>query len=164
MAYAFNPIADPIGFIVLFFVFGVGEDLLGTLLKLSILSSVIVFPFVLLGKKVYEWVEKSVKSIHLVKLFLTSLITVFLFIIIIRLWYVLWGSEFLAVGAADFLLGFALAVVVAFIFAIVGDFLNHIVHKQWQVPQGLTLYVIDLIVSFVFFVSVITVIYLTGSW
>jgi hypothetical protein len=160
MAYVVNPVADPLGFIVFFFVFGVGEDLLGTLLKLSILSSVIVFPFTLLGKLIYDWVEKSVKSIHLVKLFLTSLITVFLFIIIIRLWYVLWGSKFLAVGATDFLLGFAVAVVIAFIFALLGDFLNHVVHKQWQVPQGLTLYVIDLIVCFVFFAIVSIAIYL----
>ncbi len=163
MANVVNPIADPLGFIVFFFIFGVGGDLLGTLLKLSIFSSVIVFPFTLLGKLVYGWVEKSVKSIHLVKLFLTSLITVFLFIIIIRLWYVLWGSEFLAIGAGDFLLGFAVAVVIAFIFALLGDFLNHVIHKQWQVPQGLTLYVIDLIVSFVFFLIVIIGVYIAGA-
>jgi len=162
MANVVNPVADPIGFIVFFFIFGVGEDPFGTLLKLSILSSVIAFPFVLLGKLVYGWVEKSVKSIHLVKLFLTSLITVFLFIIVMRLWYALFGSTFLSVSLSDFLIGFAVAVVIAFIFAILGDFLNHIVHKQWQVPEGLTLYVIDLIVCFVFLIVVYMATYLEG--
>jgi len=162
MVNAVSPIADPIGFIFFFFILGMGEDVLGTLLKLAILSSVIVFPFTVLGKLVYDWVYKNIKSSHFVVLFLTSFITVFLFILIIRLWYVLFGSGFLAVGLTDFILGFIVATVVAFIFAILGDFVNHVVHQKWKVPQGLALYVIDLIVSFVFFVVVMLGIYVVG--
>jgi len=163
MVNAFNPVADPIGFIILLFLWGVGEDTVATILKLAILSSVVVFPFTLLGKLVYDWVDKNIKSAHLVILFLTSFITVFLFIMIIRLWYVLFGSTFLSVGLGDFVLGFVIAGTVAFIFAILGDFINHVIHQNWKVPQGLTLYVIDLIVCFVFFLVVLGA-YLIVPW
>jgi len=151
MAYAYSPFADPIGFIVYLFLWGIGEDIPGTLLKLAILSSVIAFPFALLGKKIYEWVGTNVKTVHLVKLFLTSLITVFIFIIVVMLWGAAWGTGLPSVSMTDFLVWFVIAAVIAFIFAILGDFLNHILHQKWQVPQGMALYVIDLIVCFVFF-------------
>ena len=163
MVNAVSPIADPIGFIIFFFIFGIGEDLLGTIIKLSVLCSVIVFPFTLVGKLIYEWVEKNIKSAHLVILFLTSFITVFIFILFFRLWYLLFGSQFIALSPGDFVLGFLVAVVVAFLFAILGDFINHVIHRQWKVPQGLTLYMIDLIVCFVFFVAILAVIF-AGGW
>jgi len=153
MAYAYNPFADPIGFIVYLFLWGIGEDIPGTLLKLAILSSVIAFPFALLGKKIYGWVGKNVKAMHLIVLFLTSLITVFIFIIVVMLWDAVWGTGLPSVSVIDFLVWFVIAAVIAFIFAILGDFLNHILHQKWQVPQGMALYVIDLIVCFVFFLA-----------
>jgi len=159
MSIAVSPWADPISFIVGLFVFGIPQDALGTLLKLAVLSSVIIFPFTVIGKFVYDWVAKNVKSNHLVALFLTSFITVFIFVMVIRLWYVLFGSQFLAVGIVDFLIGFVIIGAVAFLFALLGDFINHIVHQKWQVPQTLTLYLIDLIVCLVFFISVLLIIY-----
>ena len=159
MSIAVGLWADPIGFIVGLFVFGIPQDPIGSLLKLAVLSSVIVFPFTVIGKLVYDWVSKNAKANHLVTLFLTSFITVFVFIIVIRLWYVLFGSQFLAVGMVDFIIGFLTAGAVAFLFALLGDFINHIVHQKWQVPQALTLYMIDLIVCFVFFISVLLAIY-----
>lgn len=159
MSIAASPFADPIGFIVGLFVFGIPQDAIGTLLKLAVLSSVIVFPFTIIGKFVYDWVAKNVKANHLVTLFLTSFITVFVFFIAIRLWYVLFGSQFLAVGIVDFIIGFLIAGAVAFLFALLGDFINHIVHQKWQVPQMLTLYMIDLIVCLVFFISALLIIY-----
>jgi len=158
-----SPWTDPIGFILFFFIFGIGEDAIGTILKLTVLSSVIVFPFTVLGKWVYGKVEEKVKSPHLLVLFLTSLITVFLFVIVIRLWYVLFGSSFLAMGLSDFLTGFAVALVVSFLFALLGDFINHVIHQNWKVPQMLSLYVIDLIVCLVFFIIVIAAIYASGA-
>ncbi len=159
MTFVASPLADPIGFIVGLFVFGIPQDPLGSLLKLAVLSSVIIFPFTVIGKLVYDWVAKNVKSNHLVTLFLTSFITVFIFVIAIRLWYVMFGSQFLAVGIVDFIIGFVIAGAVAFLFALLGDFINHIVHQKWQVPQALTLYMIDLIVCLVFFISVLLAIY-----
>ncbi len=159
MTFVASPWADPISFIVGAFVFGIPQDPLGTLLKLAVLASVIIFPFTWIGKLVYDWVSKNAKANHLVSLFLTSFITVFVFIIVIRLWYVLLGSQFLAVGIVDFVIDFIIAGAVAFLFALLGDFINHIVHQKWQVPQALTLYMIDLIVCLVFFISVLLAIY-----
>lgn len=163
MVNAINPVADPIGFILFFFIFGVGDDLIGTVLKLTVLSSVIVFPFTIMGRWIYGKVEERVKSPHLAVLFLTSLITVFLFVIVIRLWYVLFGSSFLAIGLSDFLIGFTVALVISFLFALLGDFINHVIHQNWKVPQMLSLYVIDLIVSLVFFIMVVVAIYASGA-
>jgi len=163
MVNAVGPIADPIGFIVFFFVFNIGADLLGTIIKLAVLSSVIAFPFVLIGRWVYSWVEENVKSVHLVNLFLTSVITVLIFVIVIRLWYMLFGSPFLAAGMSDLALGFGVVAVVAFLLAILGDWLNHLFHQTWDVPRGLTSYIISLIVCVVFYTAVIASIYIIGS-
>jgi len=154
MAYAFNPIADPMGFLFFMFLGGIGEDTIGTLLKLSILSSVIAFPFLLLGQRVYGWLGKNMKSAHLIVLFIASFVTMFLSLIIVRLWYVLFGSRFLSIGLTDFVLGFAIAGIIAFLLAVLGDFLGHKLHQKWEVPDRLALYVIDVVVCLVFFIFV----------
>jgi hypothetical protein len=163
MAYAFNPIADPIGFIFYMFLWGIGQDTIGTLLKLSILSSVIVFPFILLGKRVYGWVEKNVKSSRLVLLFLTSFLTLFLFLVIARLWYVAFGSAFISAGLVEFIIDFVIAGIAVFVLALLGDFLSHKLHQKWDVPQKLSLYVVDLIVCFAFFL-VCAIVYMMVPW
>jgi len=155
MVNAVNPVTDPIGFIVFFFIFNIGVDLLGTIIKLAVLSSVIAFPFILIGRLVYSWVEQNVKSVHLVNLFLTSVITVFVFVIVIRLWYMLFGSSFLSASMSDLTQGFGVVAVAAFLLAVLGDWLNHLFHRTWEIPSELAIYIVDLIVSIVLYSLVV---------
>lgn len=159
MVNAYNPIADPIGFIVFLFIAGVGDDTITTILKLTILSSIIAFPFTLLGRQIYLWVDKKIKSVHLLKLFVTSTITLFFSLIIIRLWYVIWGSQFLAVDLTGFVSGFAVALAISFVFAMLGDYLNYLLHQKFDVPSTLALYTIDFVVCLVF-LSVTAIVHL----
>lgn len=158
MAYVFNPIADPIGFIIMFFILKFWEDAVANTLKLAVLSSVLAFPFALIGKKIFELLGKSVKN-RLFSLFLTSAVAVFVFVIIIKVWGVLFGLPFMAMDVGEFLFDLGIAIVVAFLFAILGDFINHVVHQKWQVPQMLTLYVITFAVSIIFFIVMALIIY-----
>jgi hypothetical protein len=164
MVNVINPLTDPIGFIVFSFFFGIGGDTIGTIARLSIYSSVLAFPFVLLGRRVYSWVESQLKDVksRLVVLFLATIVTVFLFIIIMRLWYVLWGSPFLSVGFSDFIIGFAVICIGAFILAVLGGYLSHLLHRKWDVPNGLADYVIDLIVCFALFIIAVVGLYVAG--
>jgi hypothetical protein len=161
MAYVSTPLSDPVGFIVFSILMGSIDQLAYNVLTLSLLSSVIAYPFILIGRWVYGNLKPSVTG-HLTNLFLTTLVTSVAFAIVLRLWYFAFGSALISGSAASLAVSFIATAIVAFACVIIGDFLNHKMAMRWQMPEKLTLYVIDLIVCVAFFILV-TLAFYTGA-
>lgn len=144
-----NPIADPIGFIIFFFLLEMNESGFITLFKLGLLCSVIAFPFVLLGRLVLSWLDENLRSGKgLLHYYLTGLIITVLFWFLLRLWYVVFGGSVFAAGSALSIIGsLLLSSIILFPMVLFGIWLKSVVQQHWKMPELLTIYIITLVLS-----------------
>ena len=159
MVNAVAPVTDPLSFIIINFVMGIGFDAIGTIVKLAILSSVLVFPFALFGRKIYEWIGIENRFFNLL---FTTFVTVFVFLMAVRLWAAAWGSPFLMVGAGSLAIGYLAASLITFVIAVIGDFISHKLRQKWDIPWALALYTVDLVMCFLLFIGIYLGLYIAS--
>lgn len=150
MINGINPIADPIGFMVLYYISGMMTEGYIILFKLALISSLLVFPFALLGRELFRNSDKW-KTHRLVKIFISSSIMSVVFWLVLGAWKWLWTKTFLS---GNFVNAFVLSAAVAFPFAAIGDFMNRWIKENWKIPSVLSVYIICLALSIVFWLLV----------
>lgn len=145
-----DPLTNPIGFIILYFLLEVGTNSIVAILKMGLITSIITFPFTLLGSWLLPKLKEKYKTKPIVNLYLTCLIVSVVFWIILRLWYVAFGSSFIATDFISLIIMFAIMSIATFILAFIGNFILTKVYERWEMPKKLALYFIGLIMCILF--------------
>jgi hypothetical protein len=151
MTAGIDPISNPVGFLLLYFVAGVMNEGFLVSLKLALISSLIAYPFIFLGRKVLDYVKKEYASGHLKSLFAATLLTLFVFWFILRLWYVVFsGSAFFPTGVLTFIFGMIVSFAIVFLLVLCGDFLLKKFYERYKMPAPVAIYTFDLVMCFAF--------------
>ena len=149
-----NPLTDPIGFIFLYFMFIVSSEGIPALLKLGLFSSVVAFPFSVLGRYVYQWLHQRVHDIWKVPLltfYLASLVTSIIFWVVIRTWTsFLNGTAFTTSSAVAIIGNILLISIIVYPFILLGYYLNIKIHQKWDMPWIIIFYILGLLMCIIF--------------
>jgi hypothetical protein len=135
MVNGINPIADPIGFIASFFLYGIATFDLSAFLKIALLGSLLVFPFALLGDYIFRKTKSRINPF--LKMFLINFFIVIVFFLVLGLWRTVFGYAFFSFSA----LGqhIVLGTVFSFPLVLLCNYLKKRI-GQWKIPEKLNIY------------------------
>lgn len=156
MVNVIDPFGDPIGFMILYFLFNATYDFL-MFFKLGLMSSVLVFPFLWLGRFLHKKLSKKFSC--KVRLFICSAATVLIFLIAIRIWQAIFNPEYSFSLPPTILYTWLIASIIVFLFALLGRAILAKIRKYWTMPEPIYWYLIDLIMCVLFWI-ILTAIYL----
>jgi predicted neutral ceramidase superfamily lipid hydrolase len=143
-----DPITNPIGFMIFFFLANDLYDPSGVI-KIAFFMSVLIYPVLLLGwflnPKITKGLENTVKK-PLIIYFITTLVSVIVFWVYMRVWYILLNpnSQGFSFALVDFIKMLVILSVFAYPFVLLGNFLLKKIKQQWKMPDVITVYLIDL--------------------
>ncbi|MBI4214686.1 hypothetical protein HY546_01700 [archaeon] len=167
MAFALDPVGNPLGFIGFFFIQNALVDPL-TPLKLALYSSVLIFPFALIGRLVHSRLEKSgwlkgMKTAALWRLLAACFAGTLSFWLLTRLWTFAFYRELPAGAFFGIAHGILLGTITSALLAVTGNKLLKIMRKQWQMPSLLAVYIAELVMSAAFWVIVTAYVVISAS-
>lgn len=153
-----DPISNPLAFIFLSFFYSFFEEGIKALFEISIISSVIAYPFILLGDRIKVNIEESKKWKPIVNLFVTTLVTLFIFWVIIRVWYVIFSGSSFMTSIPDFIIFIIGGSIIMFFFVILGNYIKTKISETWKMPQPIAFYIVGLIICIVFWLVVLAIV------
>lgn len=147
---------DPLTFIFFYFLKGVAGVSIASLLLLSLMTTVVSYPFIYIGERIRGKILKD--EIKWKRDLATSIIISFLFWTLFRVWYVLMGSMF----TTDFL-GFLTWIVISgFIFYLLyltGEKIHSKITDLWEMPLPISIlitsYAVNLLAWIVLYIVMI---------
>lgn len=154
MAAIANPITDPIGFLIVYFIIGLAGEGLVILFKLGLITSIISIPFVLLSRWLLPQIENKYKWSHIKNLLFISFLSVILFWIVVRFWYLLSGGAFFATDLITIISFVIMSSIIVFFFVLLGDLLFTKTLDKLAFPKLLIIYIICLLINILFWICV----------
>ncbi|MEM0372784.1 MAG: hypothetical protein QXO69_03045 [archaeon] len=150
MINALSPFYNPLGYIILSFVSAVVSSDYVQIFYLAVTTSVICFPFALLGLKIHKKAigKKKARALDALK---TTAITVLLFWLATRAWYIIVGFGLPSVEISSLLLGLVFSVIIAFVFVVFAKWLNEKIEEKYNVPFYLRVYILCVASSLLFY-------------
>jgi hypothetical protein len=145
-----NPFADPVSFIIYFYIFSVSAEGFPALLKLALVSSVLAFPFALLADRIYSRLSENPAAKPLVLMFASALLTTIAFWLVMLLWQLASGRAI----SGDIVLPLLGSSVVAFAFGLLGHYILSKIKSLWKMPKLLAIYVSSLATCIIFWAIV----------
>lgn len=138
---------NPIGFLAIYFFLGIGSEGIIGLLKLSLLTTAFIFPFVYIGKR---YVTPKVQGSYFTKIVYTTVAMTVLFWLFFRLWYAVAGSAFVASDLGTLLGGIIISIIGGVISSFIGGYIMHKLKLRTTIPEPvlllITTYVIILVI------------------
>lgn len=153
MINGINPLADPVSFIILYYIGGMASEGPVILLKLALLSSVIAFPFVLLGGFLFKKAIGNWKANRYLQLIAADFSMVVFFWLALGLWRAAWGGNFITGSVLSIVQFFVVGTAVSFPLAVLGDYLKKKIDENWKIPGALAAYLLCLLSSIIFWVA-----------
>lgn len=157
MTFVPNPLVDPLGAMGFYFIFqALGEGVTG-LLKMSIMTLCLGYPFLVLGYFLHEKHVKNWTKHRLVNFMIAIFITTIIFWVVMRLWAVAFdplNSGFFATGIEDFLKNIIATSLIALPFVIFGSYIKARIERSWEVPVYISLLISSFVMNMVFWLFV----------
>lgn len=144
MVYVFSPLTDPLGFIAVYFFYYGANDMIMTALKLGLFSSVLVYPFMYLGRYVHKWLLQKTWN-RIVHFYVVSLIITIVFWIIMLIWRIIGeGMPEIGFNIINLVAGWIVIAAAALPFIIVGYHIHERMTQRWKMPKPISLYIVTL--------------------
>lgn len=148
---AFNPAADPITFLVYYFLFVVPIEGLIGIIKIGLITSVFLYPFAYTGNYICSRLnERSGRKI-LFNILTVTFLMFFFFWIVSRIYGMIFsGLPFFSGDILTLIWTFILGTIVGFLFVMLGNYLFTKINERWKMPRPIALYITVLIICIVF--------------
>ena len=144
-----TPLLDPLGFIGVYFFYYAANEVVMTPLKLALYSSILIYPFMLIGRWMHINFMKTANRI--VRLYVISLAVTFIFWIVMLIWRTIGvGLGGTSLNVVNIVIGWIMAAAIAMPFMIIGFHLHRKMSERWNMPKALSLYIITLIMCILF--------------
>ena len=151
----FNPFSDAINFLIFYFTTSIAAEGFVGILKLSFVSSIIVFPCVILGIYLHSKFNQKYTWKPVYNFFVTIFLILFLFWVINRIYAATFGgSQFLIGGIPNLIVSFIVGSIIAMFFVLLGNYIINKMKMKWKMPQPLALYLVTLIICIIFWTIV----------
>lgn len=141
-----NPLLQPIAFLMTFLVYYVYPDPILGVLKIALFSTVLMYPFLLIGDKVYTKLKNQIRIQPVIIWYITGFLMTAIFWLIIRIWSSLLGGEVFMTGTiTEIAVGWFLGSIFILVFGMFGHWLLRKMEHEYEMPH----YISYLIISYV---------------